>query len=128
MKKSNCDDKVELEHKPENEQSKRLVRMLNQLFESCQEQSTPEVTSQLLNEIRKSFQECFKIEETYMQRTHDPDLSIHREQHRLFIENITCYWQETTKKHGPISIEFCNYLLEWMKFHGRNMDSKFHAF
>ena len=81
---------------------------------------------ELLSDIQKSIYDRFKIEEAYMQRNHDPDLSIHREQHRLFKKNMAFYWLEIMEKHQQeqVSVEFCDYLTEWLDFHTRNLDSK----
>ena len=66
----------------------------------------------------------FKVEEMYMRRNNDPDLPTHREQHRLFMKNMAYCWLEIMEKHKQISVEFCDYLTEWLDFHTRNLDSK----
>ena len=124
MKKIECNDGIELEIGGFGGQGRRLVNMVNQLAECREKCCDPEVSSELLSDIQKNIYDRFEIEEAYMQRTHDPDLSTHREQHRLFMKNMAYCWLEIMEKHRQISVEFCDYLTEWLDFHTRNLDSK----
>ena len=125
MKKDDFRNEIALKVEGETDRGKRLVRMVDQLVRYCENPSGPEIACQLLSDIQKSFDEYFKVEESYMQKNHDPDLSVHREQHRLFMENLVGYSQEITREQGQISIEFCNYLVEWLNFHFQNLNFEF---
>ena len=125
MKKIECNDGIELEIGGLDGQDRQLVNMVNQLVECREKCCDPEVSSELLSNIQRCIYDRFRAEEAYMRKNNDPDLFTHREQHRLFMKNMTYCWLEIMEEHKQISIEFCEYLTKWLDFHTRNLDSKF---
>ena len=122
MKKLECNGGFEFERLEELD--RRMVSMIKQLTECREKGCDSEVSLELLSDIQKTIYDRFKVEEMYMRRNNDPDLPTHREQHRLFMKSMTYCWLEIMEEHRQVSVEFCNYLVEWLDFHTQNLDSK----
>ena len=120
------DDAYSVGFEPMDNQHKELVKMTNDLFESCKHGATT-ADSAFLKTIKKAVEYArnhFSEEEKYMLQATYPDLSEHRVQHDNFVATVLNAMHDfEAGKTAPI--ELARFLKQWLLNHIAVTDKKY---
>ena len=112
------DDAFSVGFDPIDNQHKELVKMTNELFESCEKGATI-ADKAFLQTIKKAAdyaRDHFSDEDKYMVQAGFPNLSEHRKQHADFLEAVIKAMQEfEAGKTAPI--DMARFLKNWLLNH-----------
>ncbi|MCL1815598.1 MAG: bacteriohemerythrin [Treponema sp.] len=111
---------------PIDNQHKELVKMINELFESCK-QGTAAADKAFLQTIKRAAdyaREHFSNEDKYMVQASFPNLSAHRKQHDDFLDTVIKSIQDfNAGKTEPI--ELARFLKKWLLTHIAESDKQY---
>jgi hemerythrin len=111
------------------EQHKKLVDMLNELFDGMQSSKGREVLGKILDELIDYANMHFKFEEDIFNRVGYPDLMSHKAQHDELRQKVIAI-QERYKaaQTGALSLEVINFMRGWLVNHIQGTDMKYSPF
>lgn len=98
------------------EQHKRLVFLINELNESLDSSDTHDSTLEVLLSLRDYTVYHFAEEERLMMEYNYPNLIAHREEHKLFIEDINDLCFDFKNGH-KITTKLLDFLKNWLIDH-----------
>jgi hemerythrin-like metal-binding protein len=111
---------------PIDDQHKVLVKMINELFESCK-QGAAVADKAFLQTIKKAAEyarEHFSNEDKYMVQVNYPKLAEHRKQHDNFLDTVLKSIQEfSAGKTAPIDL--ARFLKNWLLTHIAEVDKQY---
>jgi hemerythrin len=109
------------------EQHKKLVKMINDIFENCKKEennATKAIFFQAFKETGDYAQTHFSEEEGLLKKNEYPDLPEHKKQHESFMNHV---WDEFDKfnrgKEAPIGL--ARHLKKWLLTHIAVVDKKY---
>ncbi|MFH1481088.1 MAG: bacteriohemerythrin [Pseudomonadota bacterium] len=112
-----------------NDDHKKLIRMLNELFAAC---SIGHGSGMIFNTISKLMDYAkghFDREEELMKTHAYPELDEHRREHQSFSERIDQFKERLEHDEmGEVSIELLDFLEEWFENHLLGVDKKYASF
>jgi len=105
---------------------KKLVTMLNQLFDAINSGHGREALGKILDDLIAYAKMHFNHEETMFARTSYPDMVAHKQEHDKFTQQVL----EVQKKYknggsGTLSLEVMNFLKNWLVEHIQGNDKKY---
>ncbi len=108
---------------------KKLVTMLNALFDAVQAGKGKDALGKILDGLIEYTKNHFAREEDYMTKNGYPDLAAHRKEH----EELTKQVIEVQKKYhsgstATLSMEVMNFLKNWLIKHIQGTDKKYGPF
>jgi hemerythrin len=108
------------------EQHKKLVDMLNELYDGIQTKQTRETLGKVLDGLISYTVSHFRHEEQFFARTNYPDAPAHIKEHR----DLTRQVLDVQKRHkagetGTLSMEVMNFLKRWLIDHIQGSDKKY---
>lgn len=125
----NWSDKFDLGIPSINEQHKKLVGMLNELFDGMQAAKGRETVGRVLDELIDYTVEHFRYEESLFDKTGYIEARAHKAEHAALAKKVldiqTRYKGSTTVS---ISLEVLNFLKEWLNHHIQETDRKYAPF
>lgn len=104
------------------EQHKSLIRMINELLESKENEKGEEFVSGLISKLVDYIDYHFGTEEKYMTRFKYPDLSSHRSEHREFIKQVMKFRRDYAEKKATLTEDVLCFLADWFKNHIQGTD------
>jgi hemerythrin len=107
------------------DQHKRLVELINELYEAMQTGKGKEILSSILERLFHYATIHFSDEEEYMRLFGSPMDKKHEEKHKDFIKKIIELQKNFNEGKAGISIEVLFYLKEWLLKHIMLEDKKF---
>ena len=110
------------------EQHKKLMGYLNQLFDAMIEGRGQEVIEPILASLITYTQEHFAVEERYFTRHSYPDAAAHKEEHRKLVDQIKDFQTKFHQKEAKVTTELMDFLKDWLMKHIRGTDMKYSAF
>lgn len=105
------------------DQHKVLIGYINELHDLITSNASESATSELFDKLYKYTQYHFKEEEKYFSRLCKDDLTLHKLQHKHFIEELAHIQQEKNKQ--KISADLLFFLTDWLVSHIVAEDLKF---
>lgn len=110
------------------EQHKKLVGMINTLFDSMKSETDDTVLLSIVDEMVKYAVEHFNTEERYMEKMGYPEFERHKSEHQDFVEKATQV--ENDLKYGKtvLSMDILNFLSSWLVTHINGTDKKMGVF
>jgi hemerythrin len=120
------DDSFSVGFEPIDNQHKELVKMTNDLFESCK-QKAADADAAFLRTIKRAVDYArnhFSDEERYMLQADYPNLNEHRKQHDDFMATVLKAMQEFKSEHTA-PIEMARFLKQWLLNHIAVTDKKY---
>jgi len=103
-------------------QHKVLVGYINELDELIKKNENKEDVSIIFNKLVDYTQYHFSSEELYFEGLNANDLTLHKLQHKHFIEQLNLFKDETTEN---ISKDLLHFLLDWLVTHIQCEDKKY---
>lgn len=106
-------------------QHKKLVEMINKLYEAMKVGKSKDVMGEILNNLISYTATHFKTEEKYFDLYSYPEKENHKTEHKEFVETVTKFKNDFDSGNATISIELMNFLRDWLTKHINGTDKKY---
>ena len=107
------------------EQHKKLVKLLNQLFDAMQAGKGNDVLSRILNDLVAYTKTHFAHEERMMQAANYPDFGPHKAEHEKLAQKAADLLAQFKSGKVTISLEVGRFLKDWLNNHILGIDKKY---
>ncbi len=108
-------------------QHKKLVDIINELFDAMKAGKGNTVIDKLLDELVKYTKYHFSAEENYMRKFKFDQSDIQEAQHKQFVAKINDFIEQYKANRLTLSIEMMNFLKDWLINHIVKMDKQYSA-
>lgn len=109
-------------------QHKKLVDIINKLFDSFSKGKAEEVVSEILEELSQYTEYHFKTEEEYFEKYQYPDRENHIRQHKDFIKKLDEWKKQNNEKKSDIHYSILDFLKKWLPEHILKEDKSYEKF
>lgn len=106
-------------------QHKKLVKLINELYEAFMKNQHIEKTEEVINELVKYTEYHFGAEEKYQRIFEYPDIDAHVEKHNAFIQKIKDFQRDYQQNPNYLTFKIVNFLKEWLRDHILIEDQKY---
>jgi len=106
-------------------QHKRLIGLINQLYDAMLAGKGKSVNAPILDELVEYAQTHFISEELLMKKCQYPGLATHKEAHEQLTQKVEDFHTSYNAGKSSISIELMNFLNNWLTDHILTMDKKY---
>ncbi len=110
------------------QQHRKLVGMVNELYRAVQEGRDREFMARLLEELVSYTDYHFKTEEYYFDKYHYPEGQVHKEIHRKLTEKVLAFREKFVQGEANVSYDLLNFLKDWLINHIGKTDMKYVPF
>ncbi len=107
------------------EQHKKLVDMINKLYDAFMEGKAQDVTDEILHEMEQYADYHFKAEEAIFSKYNYPDKEEHISIHAEFFEKTNYYKSTHSSGEENVHYELMNFLKDWLLNHIQGEDVKY---
>jgi hemerythrin len=107
------------------QQHKRLVRLIFELFDSINKHSTKETLGNILNKLVEYAGYHFATEEKYFDLFDYEDKEKHVDEHRKFVDKVVDFQKRYLNHEVEISFELIDFLEDWLLAHLMESDKKY---
>ena len=108
-----------------NDQHKKLVEMINNLYTEFYNGITDEFLRILISDLEKYAVYHFSYEEKFMKLYNYKDFKSHESEHQKFVEEIKNYKEIVSVKNKTAVIDLATYLKNWLFKHIMGTDKKY---
>ncbi|MFW6370001.1 MAG: bacteriohemerythrin [Bacteroidota bacterium] len=109
-------------------QHKKLVELINELFDAMAVGKGRDVLEEVIRELEKYIVIHFQSEERMMMINGFNGLEEHKQEHARFIGKIKEFKEKFKSGDRKLTIEVVDFLKEWIINHIQGMDKKYAAF
>ena len=109
-------------------QHQNLVVMLNKLAESMADGHGKDALNEILDGLLDYTLSHFQTEEKIFMLINYPETESHKKEHLDFVQQITKFKEELSKRKLGLSIDVLNYLCDWLKIHITKSDKSYAQF
>lgn len=106
-------------------QHKKLVELLNTLFDAMQNGRSKDVLGKILNELTSYTVMHFKTEEKYFEKFGFEDEIDHLAAHASFVSKVSKFKAEFDSGNAAVSQDLLRYLKDWITKHINVSDRKY---
>ncbi|MGB9762086.1 MAG: bacteriohemerythrin [Caldimicrobium thiodismutans] len=110
------------------DQHKKLVSLINELYDAMKQGKGKEVIDKALDELVKYAGYHFTTEETLMSKYGYPELAAHKREHEYFKNKIKEFLDKKAKGEVTLSVEVMSFLKDWLIKHIMGTDKKYGPF
>jgi hemerythrin len=110
------------------DQHKRLIDLLNLLFDAMKMGKGKEALSLVLDELAQYTVYHFGTEERLFREYGYPEADIHKAEHDAFTKKVIDFQGSFNKGQTLITIDLLNFLTDWLKNHITKVDKRFGPF
>jgi hemerythrin-like metal-binding protein len=121
----NWDEKFSVSNEEIDSQHKKLVKLINDLFDSMRSGKSKEVLDGILTELIEYTDYHFKSEEKAMEEASYPELPAHIKIHDSFVSKVLEFKKDFDEGNVYISLEIINFLKDWILDHILKEDKKY---
>jgi len=107
------------------QQHRKLVDMINVLYDSILRKDDEDVLEQTISDMRDYAFVHFKTEEKYFAQVGFSDAESHQAEHHFFLENVEKFYSEYQTYDLTLAKEVLTFLQEWFINHIVNVDKKY---
>jgi hemerythrin len=107
------------------EQHKRLIEIINELYNAYLNSLQQEKISYILKELYEYTNVHFKTEENYFHKFEYNESVGHIAEHMVFLEKIKTFEGGYTKNSKFLSLQIMNFLQEWLSNHIMKSDKRY---
>ncbi len=122
------DAKLSVNIKIIDEQHKRLVDMVNQLYDSMKEGKAKDVLGNLLTELASYTDYHFRTEEDLFKKHGYPESALHKMEHDKLRKEVLDLKAKMDKGEAIITVEVLYFLKDWLSKHIMGSDKKYSPF
>jgi hemerythrin len=109
-------------------QHKRLIEMINELYEAMKIGKGKDVTGKILNGLISYTATHFTTEEKYFAKFGYPDTVNHKKEHAAFVKKVNDFKEGFETGKVSLTIEVMNFLSEWLFKHIKVTDKNYSKF
>jgi len=109
------------------DQHKKLVEMINVLYDAFSQGAVDNVIEDILDGMIKYTDYHFKTEEKYFEKHSYSDAPAHIKQHEEFVLRVTDFFQEYKKGSETLTYDIMQFLRDWLLNHIKDSDKKYCA-
>ncbi len=110
------------------EQHKKLVSLINELYDAMKQGKGIEVIDKTLDELVRYAGYHFTTEETLMSKYGYPELASHKREHEAFKAKIKEFLEKKAKGEATLTMEVMTFLKDWLVKHIMGTDKKYGPF
>jgi hemerythrin len=107
------------------QQHKKLIDLLNQMYDGLRAQKGKEVLGNVLDELVRYTESHFQTEERLMQTHRYPGIESHKLEHHMLVKKVTDFQKELRSGSSSVSIEVMNFLRDWLNNHILGTDKQY---
>jgi len=107
------------------DQHKKLIALINELFDSMQKGQSRQVIGRILNDLIDYTAVHFKTEETYFDRFNYEDSAEHKEKHKRLVDNVIKVKSDFESGKISVSSDLLKFLKRWLFEHILETDKKY---
>jgi len=107
---------------------KKLIELLNTLFDAMKEGKSKEVIGNVLDELVKYTEYHFQAEESKMKEFGYPGLAGQQAEHMKFVEQITAYDRKYKSGDLLLSVDMLQFMKDWLSNHILKTDMAYKPF
>jgi len=109
------------------EQHRKLVGLMNDLYRAMREKKGREVLEGILDELVDYTLVHFGVEERYMTEFDYPGLVAHKAAHKKFADRVVDFHREFRAGQGNVTVELMRFLKDWLAEHIQKTDKAYSA-
>ena len=110
------------------EQHKKLVEMINELYSAFISGTAQKKAADIVNEMIKYTDYHFKTEEKFFEEFNYPEIDEHKIIHKSFVDKVIEVKEGLDSKKVTVSYDIMNFLRKWLLEHILQEDKKFAKF
>lgn len=110
------------------EQHKKCVDMVNELYDSMRSSSSDETLLKIVDDMRNYTEFHFTTEEKLMEQYGFNGLQEHKQEHEEFIAKVGQVEGDCQSGKGSLDMEVLNFLSNWLVTHINDTDKKMGEF
>ena len=110
------------------EQHRRLVDLVNTLYQAMRGGQAGEVLQEVLDELVDYTRTHFGREESMMSLHGYPELGKHRQEHEALVERVADLQERLRAGKAALGVDALNFLKSWLIHHIQGTDGKYGAF
>ena len=110
------------------EQHRKIVDLLNLLFDAYASGKTQEALAKIVKEITDYAGYHFATEETFMKTYDFPGLAEHQKEHEDFRNKVIAFQKDLAKGKQTLSVEIASFLTSWLDHHILHVDKEYGPF
>jgi len=107
------------------DQHKKLIALINELFDSMQKGQSNKVIGRILNDLVDYTVFHFKNEETYFDRFNYEDTEEHKEKHKRLVNKVLNVKSDFESGKISVSSDLLKFLKRWLFEHILETDKKY---
>jgi len=107
------------------EQHKKLIEIINLLYNSMKQGEANRALGEILNDLISYATAHFSTEEKLLDDFDYPEVEFHKEEHQNFIQKITDFKEAFDSGKMGISVDLLEFLKSWLSKHIIKSDKKF---
>ncbi len=111
-----------VEYPPIDEQHKKLVGLLNTLYEAMREGKGSKELGTILSELTDYTNYHFSYEEQIMEKFNYADRTKHKQIHKELIDQVLQYKEEFESGKALVSVKMLDFLKDWLSNHILQVD------
>ncbi len=109
-------------------QHKKLIAVINKLFNSFSEGKAEEIIQEIIQELTDYTQYHFKTEEDIFEKINYPDKEKHINEHQDFVKQISIWKNKIEKDEKDVHYDLLNFLKNWLIKHIQKEDKAYEKF
>ena len=124
----NWDDRLNVGINEIDMQHKKLVQMLNELYEAMKAGKANEAVGKILDGMIQYTTSHFATEERYMRQHNFPDFQKHKQEHDTLTQQVLDLQSQFKSGQVALSMKVGNFLKNWLSSHISGTDMKYGPF
>ena len=121
-------DSLSVKVKQFDEQHKKLVDMLNQLFDAMKAGKGSQVLGDILKQLITYTQTHFAAEERLLKQYAYPDFEAHKKEHNVLVMQVLDIQKQLGDGKAVLTQNVMNFLRDWLSRHIQGDDRKYGEF
>lgn len=109
------------------EQHKKLIAILNSLYESFVDRTTNDKIKEVVKEMANYTEYHFGVEEKYFKEFNYENTEEHMAEHQYFIDQVKVFQNDIESGKVSVTFKLMNFLRSWLIEHINGTDRKYIA-
>jgi hemerythrin len=122
------DEKYSVNIEVIDEQHKKIIEVLGQLFDEMGKKKSREVLKAILDQMIWYAGEHFGTEEIFMKQYNFPGYEEHKKEHEAFKEKVVVFQKDFASGKEALSVNMLRFLTEWLDHHILDIDKQYGPF
>ncbi len=121
-------DSLSVKVKQFDDQHKKLVDMVNQLFDAMKTGKGSQVMGDILKQLISYTQTHFAAEERLMKQYGYPDMEAHKKEHNALVMQVLDLQKQFQEGKAVLTQNVLTFLRDWLSWHIQGDDKKYGVF